>query len=97
MHTLKNIAAPAKRLLRPERVGELYDIAVGYLAKLRCTGEGPEFIKIGSRVYYEEQAIERWLATCRRTSTSDTGSELATEPARLQPTRIQVASEHRDA
>jgi hypothetical protein len=71
---MQKIAAPAKRLLRPTAVEEFYDIAVGYQAKMRCSGDGPEFIKIGSRVYYKEEAIEQWLATKRRTSTSDPGT-----------------------
>jgi|SoiMethySBSTD1v2_1073268.scaffolds.fasta_scaffold45533_5 hypothetical protein len=62
------------KLLRPTKVEERYDIPVGKLAKWRCSGEGPEFLKVGAFVYYEEEAIERWLATKRRASTSDTGT-----------------------
>ena len=50
-----------------------YDLSEGYQAKLRCAGDCPEYIKIGSHVFYEAEAIERWLANKRRTSTSDTG------------------------
>jgi hypothetical protein len=62
-----------KKLFRPKEVEEIYDISEGYQAKLRCSGDGPEYIKLGSKVYYEEAAIERWLSTKRRTSTSDPG------------------------
>jgi hypothetical protein len=62
-----------KKLFRPKEVKEIYDISEGYQAKLRCSGDGPEYIKLGSKVYYEEAAIERWLSTKRRTSTSDPG------------------------
>jgi hypothetical protein len=62
-----------KKLLRPKKVEETYDISVGHQAKMRCFGGGPEYIKLGSKIYYEEAAIERWLSTKRRTSTSDPG------------------------
>jgi hypothetical protein len=67
-----------KKLLRPKVVEEIYDISEGYQAKMRCFGGGPEYIKLGSKIYYEEAAIERWLDTKRRASTSDPGP---TEPS----------------
>jgi hypothetical protein len=57
-----------RKLLRPKVVEEIYDIAEGYQAKMRCSGSGPEYIKLA--IYYEEAAIERWLDTKRRASTS---------------------------
>jgi hypothetical protein len=62
-----------KKLLRPKAVEEIYDISEGHQAKMRCAGGGPEYIKVGSKIYYEEAAIQRWLDTNRRTSTSDPG------------------------
>jgi hypothetical protein len=50
-----------------------YPLSASYLAKLRMSGEGPEFIKIGRRVFYSRQAIEVWLSSHRRRSTSDIG------------------------
>lgn len=62
------------KLLSPE---DLTERAPGtlpnYWAKLRCTGEGPEFVKIGRRIFYEEPKFEEWLAKKRRVSTSDNG------------------------
>ena len=72
--TVVDKSTSQKKLLRPKAVEDRYDISVGFQAKMRCSGDGPEFIKIGSRVYYEEEAIEQWLATKRRTSTSDPGA-----------------------
>jgi hypothetical protein len=60
-----------RKLLRPKKVEERFDLSVGHQAKLRCSGEGPEYLKIGSRIFYEEAAIERWLSTKRRSSTAD--------------------------
>jgi hypothetical protein len=63
-----------KKLLRPKMVEQVYDIPEGYQARMRCSGIGPEYIKVGSKIYYEEESIQRWLKTKRRRSTSDTGA-----------------------
>lgn len=46
-------------------------IAKSTLAKLRLSGDGPIFIKIGRRVLYRLSDLDAYLDTCRRTSTSD--------------------------
>lgn len=38
--------------------------------KMRCTGEGPPFYKIGSRVFYSRQELREWRRSRRRMSTS---------------------------
>ena len=48
-----------------------YPISGSYLAKLRLTGDGPEYIKIGRRVFYSRSAFEAWLRQNRRRSTSE--------------------------
>lgn len=61
-------------LLRPQDLSNRFpEKKPNFWAKLRCSGEGPEFLRIGSRIYYEEVAVERWLASKRRKSTSDPG------------------------
>jgi hypothetical protein len=40
-------------------------------AKLRLYGGGPVFLKLGRRVVYNPDDLDTWLASCRRTSTSD--------------------------
>ena len=44
------------------------------LNKLRLTGGGPTYIKLGRRVLYKTQDLEDWLGRHRRSSTSDHGS-----------------------
>ena len=41
--------------------------------KYRVKGNGPAFIKIGSRVVYDVTDLDAWLAARRRLSTSDRG------------------------
>jgi predicted DNA-binding transcriptional regulator AlpA len=40
-------------------------------AKLRLYGGGPVFLKLGRRVVYDPDDLDAWLASRRRTSTSD--------------------------
>lgn len=41
--------------------------------KLRITGGGPPYSKIGRRVVYRVEDLDAWLAANQRRSTSDTG------------------------
>ena len=52
-------------------------LAVSTLNKLRLTGSGPEYSKVGRRVLYARDSIEDWMRSKRRTSTSDTGAKAA--------------------
>lgn len=41
-----------------------------YLEKLRCTGDGPIFIKRKGLVLYDPDDLDAWLDAGKRTSTS---------------------------
>ena len=43
------------------------------LEKLRQTGGGPVYLKIGRSVLYRKSDLDAWLKRCTRTSTSDFG------------------------
>lgn len=60
-------------LLPPTDTAKRLNLSTSCLAKWRLIGHGPEFLKIGGRVFYEEGALESWIASCRRRSTSDCG------------------------
>jgi predicted DNA-binding transcriptional regulator AlpA len=49
--------------------------------KLRLTGGGPAYAKLGRRVVYRIEDLDAWLAANRRRSTSDPG-EASRSPAR---------------
>jgi predicted DNA-binding transcriptional regulator AlpA len=44
-----------------------------YLNKLRCSGAGPRFIRLGRRVRYRLSDVEAFLASNACLSTSDEG------------------------
>jgi predicted DNA-binding transcriptional regulator AlpA len=60
-------------LLTPKEAAERLRGSESTLAKWRLTGFGPSYVKIGSKVRYETGAIDAWLASRVRRSTSDTG------------------------
>jgi hypothetical protein len=43
-----------------------------YLEKLRCTGDGPVFIKRRGLVRYDPDDLDDWLKASKRRSTSET-------------------------
>jgi len=48
-------------LLDDDAVARLFGIATNTLAKWRCRGHGPRFIKVGSAVRYRLADIEEYL------------------------------------
>ena len=61
------------RMMRAEAVAEFTGLSTSYLAKLRCTGFGPRFRKVGRSVLYHPSDVQQWLDSHSRASTSDTG------------------------
>jgi len=57
-------------MLTTKEAAALIGCAPITLAKLRCTGGGPVFLKIGRAVRYARADIDAWLVTKRRANTS---------------------------
>ena len=69
---LKKGAAVHGRLMPPATAAEyLGGFVVGTLAKWRHFGGGPEYVRIGSRIFYEKSALDAYIASRRRCSTSE--------------------------
>lgn len=62
-HTLLNTRQAARRVALSPRT----------LERLRVTGRGPEFVKMGHAVRYAVPKLNAWLEKCNRKSTSDDG------------------------
>ena len=66
---------PGKKVLRTPGAAEYTGLAVSTLEKMPLTGDGPEFIRLSARaVGYEIGALDCWLESRRRRSTSDNGA-----------------------
>jgi predicted DNA-binding transcriptional regulator AlpA len=57
----------------PKETAVRLKVSESFLAKKRVSGGGPKFIKMGRVVRYPESAINEYLASQVRTSTSDAG------------------------
>jgi predicted DNA-binding transcriptional regulator AlpA len=62
-------------MFRVSDAAKFLALSVSFLNKLRCSGGGPKFCKIGRAVLYDPADLETWLAERRRASTSDDGGE----------------------
>lgn len=62
-----------RHIMRTAEAAEYCGSSASTFEKLRLTGGGPVYSKIGRRVVYRIEDLDAWLANNRRRSTSDTG------------------------
>jgi predicted DNA-binding transcriptional regulator AlpA len=58
-------------ILSPNEAAEFLGLAKATLAKCRCCGGGPAYLKLGRKVAYRLFDLEEWLVARRVSSTSD--------------------------
>lgn len=63
-------ATTQRRMLRTEDAANYTGLSASTLNKLRLTGGGPEYIKLGKTVVYDPSDLDSWLSSKRRRSTS---------------------------
>ena len=63
-------ASNSRRMLRTEDASTYTGLSASTLTKMRLTGAGPEYIKIGKSVVYDPADLDAWLSSKRRRSTS---------------------------
>ena len=64
-------AGAIERLLTPMEAADFLRKSDSFLAKARMNGTGPAYIKIGRSVLYSETALQQWLRSRQRLSTSE--------------------------
>jgi hypothetical protein len=60
-----------RKMMRPAEAARYCGSTPSTFAKFRLYGTGPIHIKIGHRVVYDPDDLDHWLASRRRSSTSD--------------------------
>lgn len=60
------------KLQSAKQIASVLKISEVTLARMRCEGSGPAYVKLGRSVKYRPSDIETWLKACTRTSTSET-------------------------
>lgn len=63
--------SPIRRMLRTPEAADYCGSSESTFEKLRLTGGGPIYYKLGRRVVYRVEDLDAWLAANRKTSTSD--------------------------
>ena len=64
-------AAQRPHLLNQEDVSDMLGISQRTLERMRVTGDGPKFAKLGRRVLYRPADIDAWIASRVVSSTSE--------------------------
>jgi hypothetical protein len=62
------------RLLSVSEAADRLGVSISYLNKLRVSGDGPPFVKIGTRVVYDPADLVAWLQGQKRVSTGVQGA-----------------------
>jgi predicted DNA-binding transcriptional regulator AlpA len=58
-------------LLNGVETSQILNVSLSWLAKARMRGDGPPFIKIGRVIRYSEAALQQWVKSQQRLSTSE--------------------------
>jgi predicted DNA-binding transcriptional regulator AlpA len=66
----KNFPALEGSLLTPKDAARHMGLSTSWLAKRRLAGDGPPYIKMGGAVRYSQVALQQWMKTQQRLSTS---------------------------
>jgi hypothetical protein len=61
-------AEKPKLMHTPAEVASMLGVSARTLGEWRFTGDGPEFVKVGSVVRYPHDALTDWMAANRRTT-----------------------------
>lgn len=70
-----NLQIPSN--LSADQAADFLGLSKSTLSKMRLTGDGPMFIKMGRRVAYQPDDLQNWVRENRRRSTSDFGNSNA--------------------
>jgi len=69
---IKHLKFQNKAILRPPEAALYIGLSESTLAKQRLRGDGPRYVKLGSRaVGYSISELEAYLIACTRSSTSE--------------------------
>ena len=58
-------------LLTVAEAAQILKVSLSWLAKARMRGDGPPFIKVGRAIRYSDAALQQWMKSRQRLSTSE--------------------------
>ena len=68
---LESKSARVDRLLTPRDAATVLRLSPSWLAKARMLGDGPPYVKLGRSIRYRHGALEQWMKSRVRLSTSE--------------------------
>jgi hypothetical protein len=63
-----------KQLMTTQETADYVRHAGQTLAKWRCYGQGPRYVRVGRSILYDRADVDAWLDARMRRSTSDPGT-----------------------
>jgi hypothetical protein len=60
-----------QRLFAPQEASAYLRIAKQTLARWRCYGQGPSFVRIGGRIFYDRADLDAFIAANKFRSTAE--------------------------
>jgi predicted DNA-binding transcriptional regulator AlpA len=66
-----SMSTPTPIVLSANQVARLLGLSISTLAKMRLSGAGPAYSKLGRRVVYRPEDVDAWIAANRFHSTSE--------------------------
>ena len=76
MHRKKTPSIPIQACLDTDQAARYLNVSKSYITKLRCTGGGPRYAKIGRRVNYAISDLDAWREKYVVMSTSQRRPEI---------------------
>lgn len=60
-----------RKYMNTRQMAEYTGMSESWLEKARLRGGGPKFCRVGSKILYDREDADLWLAGCKRSSTSE--------------------------
>jgi excisionase family DNA binding protein len=64
-------ALTTKRLLTVAEAATYLSLSASTLNKLRVSGGGPRYVKLGGKILYDVRDLDQWIEDHKRASTSE--------------------------
>jgi predicted DNA-binding transcriptional regulator AlpA len=80
------------KLLDTHHTAERLGLARATLAKLRVVGGGPAFVRLGTKVLYDEAELAAWLDSKPRLRSTADGAVSARRPRAGRPPKRQTTA-----
>ena len=72
----------SQKLYNEVEAADMLNMSIAWMQRMRWSGNGPPFVKIGHAVRYRPEDIQDWINERLRTSTSDCQRDCSTCPLR---------------